>query len=123
MHRLLDFLASLLEHPCAKVSYCLSQYPPSPIPFPSNFISYLSLQDDYFCSQAVLLKEGVPQMLIKVLKRCFEATDSDGKQFSDQLNSVKIGFTPTGWCLPVFKSFSLLCCSQTPMQHPGRHDL
>lgn len=90
VHRLLDFLASLLEHPCAK---------------------------------AVLLKEGVPQMLIEVLKRCFEATDSDGKQFSDQLNSVKIGSTLTSWCLPVFKSFSLLCCSQTPMQHPGRHDL
>lgn len=62
-------------------------------------------------------------MLMEVLKRCFDATDSDGKQFPDHTNSAKIDFTPTNWCLPVFKSFSLLCSSQAPLQYPGRHNL
>lgn len=126
LFRFTGFLIFLLVcwsiHVLRFLTVCLNVLPAPSLSFPI-FISNLSLQDDYFCYQAVLLKEGVPQMLIEVLKRCFEATDSDGKQFSDQLNSVKIGSTLTSWCLPVFKSFSLLCCSQTPMQHPGRHDL
>ncbi|KAJ0027672.1 hypothetical protein Pint_36158 [Pistacia integerrima] len=90
VHRFLDFLACLLEHPCAK---------------------------------ALLLKEGVPEILREALEKCLDACDADGKLISDDVNSAKCGFTLTGWCLPVFKSISLLCSSRTPLQYSGRHDL
>lgn len=73
--------------------------------------------------QAVLLGEGVSQMLIEVLERSFDATDSDGKQIPDSRHSAKFGFSFTSWCLPVFQSISLLCNSGVFLLYPGRYDL
>ncbi|CAK7342049.1 unnamed protein product [Dovyalis caffra] len=90
VYRYLDFLASILEHPCA---------------------------------QALLLAEGIAQMLTKVLERCLVPIVSDGKQISDTEISAKSGFTLISWCCPVFKCFSLLCGSSAPLPYPVRHDL
>ncbi|KAK9290992.1 hypothetical protein L1049_009175 [Liquidambar formosana] len=89
LYRLLDFIASLLEHPRAK---------------------------------PLLLKEGVVQMLTKVLERCIAAINSDGKQLQDSRNLAKCGFTPLSWCLPVFKCFVLICNSRAPLEYPLRYD-
>lgn len=61
-------------------------------------------------------------MLTKVLGRCFTAIDLDGKQILEPRSSTKFGFTMRTWCVPVFKSFSLLC-SQKSVHHAGKHDL
>lgn len=73
--------------------------------------------------QVLLLKEGVFQLLSTVLGRSFVASNSDGKQSLDSRNSAKFGFTILSWCLPVFKSFSLLCDSRTYTHQAVRHDL
>lgn len=67
--------------------------------------------------------EGGPEILREALEKCLDASDADGKQISDQGNSAKSGFTLIGWCLPVFRSISLLCSSRTPLQYSARHDL
>ncbi|KAJ4822646.1 hypothetical protein Tsubulata_050472 [Turnera subulata] len=90
VYRYLEFLAGVLEHPCAK---------------------------------ALLLKEGVVQILGEVLDGCFSAIDSDGQQILDSNNSAKCGLTLVSWCYPVFKSFSLLGGSRTSFSSSGKHDL
>ncbi|KAK9122913.1 hypothetical protein Sjap_012515 [Stephania japonica] len=78
-YRLLEFLSSLLEHPCGK---------------------------------SLLLKEGAVNMLIKVLLKCSSASYSEAKCFAENRTSVKGGLSLLSWCLPVFKSFTLICNSQ-----------
>ncbi|KAK9170294.1 hypothetical protein Syun_002434 [Stephania yunnanensis] len=78
-YRLLEFLSSLLEHPCGK---------------------------------SLLLKEGAVNMLIKVLLKCSNASYSEAKCFAENRTSVKGGLSLLSWCLPVFKSFTLICDSQ-----------
>lgn len=90
VYRLLDFLGSLLEHPCGK---------------------------------ALLLKEGAVLMLTQVLERCFDSIDVDSKQIPDSKYPAKCGFTLLSWCVPVFKSVSLLCNARTPRQYPGKLNL
>ncbi|KAJ7957710.1 Embryo defective protein [Quillaja saponaria] len=85
VHRLIDFLASLLEHPLAK---------------------------------DLLLREGALQMLTKVLGRCFDVVDEK----LDNRNTEKCDFTLFSWCLPSFKSISLLLHCETSPQHRRKHD-
>lgn len=73
--------------------------------------------------QALLLKEGAVLMLTQVLDRCFDSFDVDSKQILDSKYSAKYGFTLLSWCVPVFKSFSLLCSARTPRQYPGKLNL
>ncbi|GAV74125.1 LOW QUALITY PROTEIN: hypothetical protein CFOL_v3_17606, partial [Cephalotus follicularis] len=101
-----------------------------------DYISDLSLPsqtDAYkvrrFCpfyrlsEHGLLLDEGVTQILVKVLERCYDESDSDGKQILDSRDSARCGFTLINWCLPAFKSVFLLCNSQTSPQHPEGLDL
>ncbi|XP_065856562.1 protein virilizer homolog [Euphorbia lathyris] len=90
VYRYLDFIASLLEHPCAKM---------------------------------LLLEEGLLQVLLKVLEKCFGVINSDGKQILDGKNLANYGPTLISWCLPVFKCLLLLLGSETSLVYPGRHDL
>ena len=119
VYRYLDFLASLLEHPYAKV-FTLSGYFFSFLPPDLQFIVLLV---PFFLYQALLLGEGFPQILTRVLESCFDATDSDGWQILDYRNSDKNGFTLISWCIPAFKSISLLFSSRTFSQYNGRHDM
>ncbi|OVA07160.1 Protein virilizer [Macleaya cordata] len=89
VYRLLDFIASLLEHPRAKT---------------------------------LLLKEGAVGLLTKALKRCVDASISEGKIFSETRLPARTGFTLLSWCLPVFKSFALIFASQVSMQHSGVYE-
>ncbi|RZC84168.1 hypothetical protein C5167_046948 [Papaver somniferum] len=89
VYRLLDFIASLLEHPRTK---------------------------------ALLLKEGLVGLLLKALKRCVNASICEGKMFKDTRISAELGFTLLGWCLPVFKAFTLIFASQVSMQHSAKYD-
>lgn len=71
----------------------------------------------------LLLKNGVVQMLTEVLDRCLDASDSNENHVSDHITSAKFGLSISSWCLPVFKCFSLLCSSRTPLNYPTAHTL
>lgn len=71
----------------------------------------------------LLVGEGFPQILTRVLESSFDATDSDWRQASDCRDSAKYGFALISLCLPVFKSISLLCSSRTFSQYDGRHEM
>ncbi|GKV31944.1 hypothetical protein SLEP1_g40595 [Rubroshorea leprosula] len=86
-----------------------------------RFLDFLARLLEHPKAKALLLGEGVSQMLIEVLERSFDATDSDGRQIPDSRYSAKFGFSFTSWCLPVFQSISLLCNSRAFLQYPGGH--
>ncbi|KAK2655362.1 hypothetical protein Ddye_008414 [Dipteronia dyeriana] len=88
----------------------------------SRFLDFLASLLEHPHAKALLLKDGVVQMLTEVLERCFDAADSNGIHISDHMNSAKFDLTIISWCLPVFKCFSLLCSSRTPLKYPMRHD-
>ena len=124
VYRLLDFLASLLEHPCGKVFYF------SLIIFFFTIYAFfffnkpaLDFTHNSILFQALLLKEGAVLMLTQVLDRSFDSFDVDSKQILDIKYSAKYGFTLLSWCVPVFKAFSLLCNARTPRQYPGKLNL
>lgn len=116
VYRYLDFVASLLEHPRAKVlcffilllffvfcfCYCFWCY--------HTFFLYLSIP-----FQALLLKEGAIRMLTRVLDRCLATADTDGTPILAGRSSAKSGFPVLSWCLPVFKSFSLISISHASL--------
>lgn len=61
-------------------------------------------------------------MLIKVLERCRAVADSEEKQFCDSRNIDKCGFSQLTWCIPVFKSLSLINDSRKSVQSLGIYD-
>lgn len=63
------------------------------------------------------------QMFMGVLKRCFDVTDTKGKQNTEDRNSTKNEFSLSSWFVPVFKSVSLLCNSQPSLRYRQRHEL
>ncbi|ERN00963.1 uncharacterized protein LOC18429037 [Amborella trichopoda] len=83
VQRLLDFLASLLEHPSAKT---------------------------------LLLKEGIVELLVKMLGRCYVPHLTDGVLSAESKFPVKCDLVC--WCLPIFISFALICDSEMPL-HPS----
>lgn len=88
-----------------------------------RFLDFLSGLMEHPCGKVLLLKEGTVQMLKQVLERGFDSVDLDTKQIPDAKSSAKCGFTPLTWCIPVFKSISLLCNVRTPLQYPGKPNL
>ncbi|XP_022934378.1 uncharacterized protein LOC111441566 [Cucurbita moschata] len=85
---------------------------------------------DFFASllehpraKALLLNEGAIQLLIEVSHRCLDDLDTDEKLVPGCRFSAKCGFSFHNWCLPVFKSFSLLCYSMPSLKHIGKHNL
>ncbi|CAI0405945.1 unnamed protein product [Linum tenue] len=89
VYRYLAFLASVLEHPRAKV---------------------------------LLLEEGIADLLSGTLERCYNAIDSDESQLPESKSLAKSGVALNMWCLPAFKSISLLCGSQASSLYSGQHD-
>ncbi|KAL5545698.1 hypothetical protein UlMin_005385 [Ulmus minor] len=87
-----------------------------------RYLDFLASLLEHSLTKALLLKEGYIPMLTKVLGRCLSAVDSDGKLILDSKSSAKYG-SMLSWCLPIFKSFSLLCYHQTSSHHAGKHDL
>ncbi|KAK8690351.1 hypothetical protein V6N13_089044 [Hibiscus sabdariffa] len=65
-----------------------------------RFLDFLAGLLEHPFAKVLLLGEGFPQILTRVLESCFDVTDSDRRQ-----------------CI------SLLCCSRTLPQYDGRHDM
>ncbi|KAF7851933.1 hypothetical protein BT93_L1645 [Corymbia citriodora subsp. variegata] len=82
-----------------------------------RYLDFLASLLEHPRAKALLLKAGMIQMLKKVLERCLDAVDSD--KISESRNLVDNGFTLLSWCLPVFKSLSLLCSSVATSQCAG----
>ncbi|KAB2034801.1 hypothetical protein ES319_D04G109100v1 [Gossypium barbadense] len=101
-------LSSLSDTEAYKVYRCL------------DFLTSL-LEHPY--AKVLLVGEGFPQILTRVLESCFDATDSDGRQASDCRDFAKYGFALISLCIPVFKSISLLCSSLTFPQYDERHEM
>ncbi|TYH21780.1 hypothetical protein ES288_A04G073500v1 [Gossypium darwinii] len=101
-------LSSLSDTEAYKVYRCL------------DFLTSL-LEHPY--AKVLLVGEGFPQILTRVLESCFDATDSDGRQASDCRDSAKYGVALISLCIPVFKSISLLCSSRTFSQYDERHEM
>ncbi|XP_004305581.1 PREDICTED: uncharacterized protein LOC101301607 [Fragaria vesca subsp. vesca] len=71
-------------------------------------------------AKALLLKEGAIRMLTRVLDRCLATADTDGTPILAGRSSAKSGFPVLSWCLPVFKSFSLISISHASL-HKDLH--
>lgn len=70
-----------------------------------------------------MLKEGIIQILTKVMERCVDFLDSESREFPENSNLAGRGFTVLSWCLPALESVSLLCSSRKTLQDSGRPDL
>ncbi|VVA15380.1 PREDICTED: embryo defective 2016 [Prunus dulcis] len=88
-----------------------------------RYLDFLASLLEHPRAKALLLKEGVIQMLTRVLDRCLAATDTDRVEILDGRSSAKFEFGLLNWSLPVFKSFSLIFTSQASLHHAGENDL
>ncbi|KAL3755539.1 hypothetical protein ACJRO7_002572 [Eucalyptus globulus] len=86
-----------------------------------RYLDFLASLLEHPRAKALLLKAGMIQMLKKVLERCLDAVDTD--KISESRNMADDGFTLLSWCLPVFKSLSLLCSSVATSLCAGVADL
>ncbi|TMW91087.1 hypothetical protein EJD97_014800 [Solanum chilense] len=77
-----------------------------------RLLSFLSLLLEHAHGKRLFLKEGGLRMLIKALEMCLAAASSDAKQLAQK------GFSLISWCVPVFKSMTLLSECKT-RQTPG----
>lgn len=79
--------------------------------FPSLFL--VSLSAGIYLFQGLLLEEGIVQLLVEVLERCYDAT------YPSENRVLEYGIVSESsvvqWCIPVFRSISLLCDSQVPL--------
>lgn len=63
------------------------------------------------------MTDGV-QMLSQVLEICIDVTDLDATQYLGDKNFPFL----LSWCVPVFRSISLISDPTTPVQYPGMYD-
>ncbi|OWM82588.1 hypothetical protein CDL15_Pgr002163 [Punica granatum] len=87
-----------------------------------RYLDFLASLIEHPQTKALLLKEGIIQVLEKVMERCLDSLDLEGKEFPENNNSADLGFTVFSWCLPALESMSLLCSSRK-LQYSGRTDL
>ncbi|XAR56054.1 hypothetical protein NMG60_11036351 [Bertholletia excelsa] len=86
-----------------------------------RLLDFLAILLEHPHAKPLLLKEGVVQILVKVLERCTTVADSDGKH-SDNRNIARYGFSQLIWCVPVLESFSLINDSRTSVLCAGMYD-
>lgn len=70
-----------------------------------------------------MLKEGIVQILKKVMEKCLDSLDSETKEYPENSTLADRGFPMFSWCLPALKSVSLLCNSRKPLELSERPDL
>ncbi|VVA93767.1 unnamed protein product [Arabis nemorensis] len=77
-----------------------------------RFLSFLASLLEHPHAKGLLLDEGIVQLLVEVLEKCYDAT------YPSENMVLEYGIVPEHsviqWCIPVFKSISLLCDSQVP---------
>lgn len=60
-----------------------------------------------------MLRDGAVQMLSEVLQKCLDAANLDPKVFLENRNVSGKVTSVVSWCIPVFKSISLICDCRT----------
>ncbi|XP_027174907.1 protein virilizer homolog [Coffea eugenioides] len=83
-----------------------------------RLLDFLALLLEHPRAKPLLLREGGIQMFVKVLERCNVAATSDAKQFPEVRHVARNEFSWLAWCIPVFKSISLLCDCRTSLPRP-----
>lgn len=101
-YRLFEFVASLLEHPYAKVLSC--GYSLQTIFIKLETLSYFTFP---FC-QALLLKMGIMKILEQTLEQCDEAFILEEKLVSENRMAVKSSENILNFCMSSFKSLALI---------------
>ncbi|KAK4776143.1 hypothetical protein SAY87_024104 [Trapa incisa] len=85
-----------------------------------RYIDFLFSLLEHPQAKALVLKEGIVQILTKVMQRCLDFLESESKDFPENSNSADHGFTMLSWCLPALKSVSLLYNPRKTLQQSGR---
>uniref|UniRef100_M4CAD4 BTB domain-containing protein n=1 Tax=Brassica campestris TaxID=3711 RepID=M4CAD4_BRACM len=78
-----------------------------------RYLNFLASLLEHPQSKGLLLEEGIVQLLVEVLQRCYDSTypsEDRVQEFGIVSESSVIR-----WCIPVFRSISLLCHSQVPL--------
>ncbi|KAF8084458.1 hypothetical protein N665_0716s0007 [Sinapis alba] len=78
-----------------------------------RYLNFLASLLEHPQSKGLLLEEGVVPLLVEVLQRCYDSTypsEDRVQEFGNVSDSSVIR-----WCIPVFRSISLLCDSQVPL--------
>ncbi|KAM0980773.1 hypothetical protein COP2_014310 [Malus domestica] len=88
-----------------------------------RYLDFIASLLEHPRAEGPLLKEGAFQLLTRVLNRCLIGIETGGIQNLDGRSSAAFGFGLLNWCLPVFKSFSLIFNSQASLHHAGKNDL
>ncbi|KAM1647231.1 hypothetical protein EV2_008988 [Malus domestica] len=88
-----------------------------------RYIDFIASLLEHPRAKSLLLKEGAFKLLIRVLDSCLVATETEGIENLDGRSSATFGFGLLNWCLPVFKSFSLIFIPQASPHHAGGNDL
>ncbi|KAL1211757.1 virilizer-like protein [Cardamine amara subsp. amara] len=77
-----------------------------------RFLNFLASLLEHPHAKGLLLEEGIVQLLVEVLERCYDAT------YPSENRVLEYGIVSESsvvqWCIPVFRSISLLCDSQVP---------
>ncbi|KAK4482102.1 hypothetical protein RD792_011543 [Penstemon davidsonii] len=87
-----------------------------------QLLNFLSILLEHPIAKPLFLKEGGFQMLTKLLERCIKTTNSDMKQFPENMSIAKYELSLLSWCVPLFKSISLISDDRASIQNPGLHD-
>lgn len=80
-------------------------------------LNFLAILLEHPRAKPIMLTEGA-QMLSQVLEICISVTESDANQY---LGNKDYPFH-LSWCVPVFRSISLISDPTTPVQYPGMYD-
>ncbi|CAI9097590.1 OLC1v1034059C1 [Oldenlandia corymbosa var. corymbosa] len=83
-----------------------------------QLLDFLSLLLEHPHAKPLVLRVGGIEMFIKVLKRCDEVISAHAMQIPENIQMAKFGISGPSWCLPLFKSISLLCDCRTSSR-PG----
>ncbi|KAG7630169.1 Virilizer N-terminal [Arabidopsis suecica] len=78
-----------------------------------RYLNFLASLLEHPHAKGLLLEEGIVQLLVEVLERCYDAT------YPSENRVLEYGIVSASsviqWCIPAFRSISLLCDSQVPL--------
>ncbi|KFK37974.1 hypothetical protein AALP_AA3G054100 [Arabis alpina] len=80
-----------------------------------RFLNFLASLLEHPHAKGLLLEEGIVQLLVEVLERCYDATYPSENRILEY--GIVSASSVIQWCIPVFKSISLLCDSQVPISY------
>ncbi|ESQ49495.1 hypothetical protein EUTSA_v10019873mg [Eutrema salsugineum] len=86
-----------------------------------RYLNFLASLSEHPHAKGLLLEEGIVQLLVEVLERCYEATNPSENRVLEYGNLSKSSVIQ--WCIPVFRTISLLCDSQVPLSCSQKKEL